>query len=83
VVLELNGIFVNLSHMMHMIKWILMSLSARMETVMTGVYSNSEKKYSTKLYLPVSSWIVFFRRMVSLLSDSHNKLNSFTFCYYY
>ena len=38
-VLELNGIFANHSHMMLMIKWILMFLWARMETVMTGVYS--------------------------------------------
>ena len=36
-VLESSGIFVNHSHMTLMIKWILMFLLARMETVMTGV----------------------------------------------
>ena len=38
-VLESSGIFVNHSHTMLMIKWILMFLLERMETVMTGVYS--------------------------------------------
>ena len=82
-VLELNGIFVNLSHMTHMIKWILMFLSARMETVMTGVYGNSEKSTVQSCICQFLLGSCLFQRILSLLSDSHNKLNSFTFCYYY
>ena len=49
VVLESSGIFVNHSHMTLMIKWILMFLLARMVTVMTGVFSNTQQKLTLLL----------------------------------
>jgi len=64
VVLESSGIFVNHSHMTLMIKWILMFLSARMATVMTGVFSNTQQKptllLSSQKNMIITLWAHYF-----------------------
>ena len=78
VVLESSGIFVNHSHTMLMIKWILMFLLGRMETVMTGVYSSCStvfkpgKRMTVALFALVTCYSLVISDILSFISRRYS-----------